>query len=89
MNRVLFVLTSHDKLGDTGRPTGWYLPEVSHVWAPVVDAGFAVDFASPQGGKAPMDPGSYKLDDPLNRRLLEDAGSAEREAGRDPAARGG
>jgi hypothetical protein len=23
--KVLFVLTSHDKLGDTGKPTGWYL----------------------------------------------------------------
>ena len=23
--KVLFVLTSHNKLGDTGKPTGWYL----------------------------------------------------------------
>lgn len=23
--KVLFVLTSHDKMGDTGNPTGWYL----------------------------------------------------------------
>jgi len=23
--KVLFVLTSHDKLGETGKPTGWYL----------------------------------------------------------------
>ena len=23
--KVLVVLTSHDKLGDTGHPTGWYL----------------------------------------------------------------
>ena len=23
--KVLFVLTSHDKMGDTGKPTGWYL----------------------------------------------------------------
>jgi len=23
--KVLVVLTSHDKLGDTGKPTGWYL----------------------------------------------------------------
>ena len=28
--RVLFVLTSHDRLGDTGRATGYYLSEVSH-----------------------------------------------------------
>lgn len=24
--KVLFVLTSHNKLGNTGKPTGWYLP---------------------------------------------------------------
>lgn len=23
--KVLFVLTSHDKMGNTGKPTGWYL----------------------------------------------------------------
>lgn len=23
--KVLIVLTSHGKLGDTGKPTGWYL----------------------------------------------------------------
>lgn len=23
--KVLFVLTSNSKLGDTGKPTGWYL----------------------------------------------------------------
>merc|ERR1711939_885499 len=25
--KVLFVLTSHDQMGNTGKPTGWYLPE--------------------------------------------------------------
>ncbi|MGD8482398.1 MAG: type 1 glutamine amidotransferase domain-containing protein, partial [Gammaproteobacteria bacterium] len=28
--RVLFVVTSHGQLGDTGKPTGYFLPEVSH-----------------------------------------------------------
>lgn len=23
--KILVVLTSHDKLGETGKPTGWYL----------------------------------------------------------------
>lgn len=73
MKRVLFVITSHDTLGQTGRPTGWYLPEVSHVWAPLIDAGYAVDFTSPQGGAAPMDPGSLKREDPLNARFLDEA----------------
>jgi putative intracellular protease/amidase len=73
MQRALFVVTSHSVLGSTGKPTGWYLPEVSHVWAPLVDAGWTVDFASPAGGAAPMDPSSRKLEEPFNRRLLADA----------------
>ncbi|MGL5019323.1 MAG: type 1 glutamine amidotransferase domain-containing protein, partial [Luteolibacter sp.] len=28
--RILFVLTSHDKKGDTGKPTGFFLSEVTH-----------------------------------------------------------
>jgi len=23
--KILVILTSHDKLGDTGKPTGWFL----------------------------------------------------------------
>lgn len=32
MKKVLFVVTSHDKKGDTGQPTGYYLAEVTHPW---------------------------------------------------------
>jgi hypothetical protein len=32
MKKVLFVVTSHDKKGDTGQPTGYYLAEVAHPW---------------------------------------------------------
>ncbi|KAA8574777.1 hypothetical protein EYC84_004026 [Monilinia fructicola] len=28
--KVLFVLTSHDQMGSSGKPTGWYLPELAH-----------------------------------------------------------
>ena len=31
--KILFVVTSHDKLGETGEKTGYYLGEVSHPWA--------------------------------------------------------
>lgn len=70
--RALIVITSHDQLGTTGKKTGWYLSEVSHVYFPLVSAGFQVDFASPKGGAAPMDEGSRKLEDAENRRFLED-----------------
>ncbi len=73
MKKALIVLTSHATLGNTGKPTGWYLPEVSHIYFPLLEAGFEVDFASPKGGAAPMDPPSDKREDPLNRRFMEDA----------------
>ena len=58
--RALIVLTSHDRLGDTEKSTGFYLSEVTHVYYPLVEAGFEVDFASPNGGAAPLDEASQK-----------------------------
>ena len=52
--RALFVLTSHGQLGDTDKPTGWYLPEVAHPYRVFRCAGFECDFVSPKGGKAPI-----------------------------------
>ncbi len=69
--KVLFVVTSIDKMGISGEPTGYYLSEVSHPWQVVVDAGYEVDFASPQGGKAPAD--GVDLSDAVNKRFVEDA----------------
>jgi putative intracellular protease/amidase len=67
--RVLFVLTSHAQLGNTGKATGFYLPEVTHPEAVFERAGIEVEFVSPQGGKAPMT--GENLDDPLDRAFLE------------------
>ncbi|EGS21780.1 putative heat shock protein [Thermochaetoides thermophila DSM 1495] len=58
--KVLVVLTSHDKLGDTGKPTGWYLPELAHPYSILASHGFDFDFASPKGGPAPVDPASVE-----------------------------
>lgn len=55
MKRIVFVLTNHGRKGNTGQPTGFYLPEAAHPWAILDTAGYAVDFLSPQGGAAPMD----------------------------------
>jgi putative intracellular protease/amidase len=68
--KVLIVLTSHDTLGNTGKETGFYLPEVTHPDAVFEAAGFAVDFVSPKGGKAPMV--GVDLQDPLNKAFLDD-----------------
>ncbi|CAF3851725.1 unnamed protein product [Rotaria sordida] len=51
--KVLFVLTSHDKLLN-GHPTGWYLPEAAHPYY-ALEPYFKIDWASPRGGKAPLD----------------------------------
>ena len=53
--KVLFVLTSNQKLGDTGRKTGAHAEEISTPYYVLQDAGFEVEFASPQGGEAPLD----------------------------------
>lgn len=69
--KVLIVVTSHGQLGTTGKPTGYYLPEVSHPYAKFAELGIQVDVASPKGGKAPMDETSRDLKDPVNRKLLD------------------
>ena len=69
--KVLIVLTSHDKLGDTGKETGFYLPEVSHPVAEFDRAGLTVDYVSPKGGKAPMI--GIDLEDPLNAAFLDNS----------------
>ena len=70
MKKILFVVTSHDKKGSTGAPTGYYLGEVSHAWQVLKNAGYEIDFVSPQGGKAPVD--GFNLDDAVNRAFWED-----------------
>ncbi|MFD7406661.1 type 1 glutamine amidotransferase domain-containing protein [Streptomyces sp. NPDC059866] len=52
--RMLYVLTSHDVLGDGGRPTGFHLGETVQPWLIACAAGYEVDFASVMGGKPPM-----------------------------------
>lgn len=58
--RILMVLTSNDKLGETGEQTGWYLPEVAHPHWIFVKAGYKLTYASIQGGVAPIDEGSIE-----------------------------
>ena len=56
--KVLFVLTSHDKLGDTGHKTGFWVEEFAAPYYVLADAGVDVTLASPAGGKPPIDPNS-------------------------------
>lgn len=52
------VLTSHDKLGDTGKKTGFWLEEFAAPYYVFEDAGVTLTLASPLGGQPPLDPSS-------------------------------
>lgn len=69
--KVLFVVTSHDKLGNTNNLTGYYLSEVSHPWSVLVGAGYEIDFVSPKGGKAPAE--AVDLADEINKTFWENS----------------
>ncbi len=65
--KILFVVTSHDKLGDTGEKTGYHLSEVTHPWKVLHDAGYEIDFVSPKGGHAPVT--AFDLSDEINKEF--------------------
>ena len=52
--RILMVVTSTDKLGVTGKSTGYELTELSRAYYIFQVNGFASDIASPLGGKPPV-----------------------------------
>jgi putative intracellular protease/amidase len=68
MPHAVLFLTSHNQLGDTGRTTGWYLPEAAHPWKVFTDAGWTVSYVSPSGGQPRMD--GADLNDPVQAEFL-------------------
>lgn len=60
--KVLFVLTSHSELGDTGKKTGFWIEEFASPYYALADAGVDITIASPKGGKPPIDPSSETPD---------------------------
>ncbi|MBN0988951.1 type 1 glutamine amidotransferase domain-containing protein [Amphritea pacifica] len=72
---ILFVLTSHDALGDTGEKTGFWIEEFAAPYYVLADAGADITLASPAGGLPPIDPKSaleeFQTDD--TRRFDQDA----------------
>jgi putative intracellular protease/amidase len=72
--KILMVLTSHDRMGDTGAKTGFWLEEFAAPYYVFKDAGASITLTSPAGGHPPLDP---KSDDPsaqttATRRFKED-----------------
>lgn len=60
--KILMVLTSHDKLGNTGEKTGFWLEEFAAPYFVLKDAGADITLASPKGGQPPLDPKSDAAD---------------------------
>ena len=59
---ILMVMTSHDKLGDTGKKTGFWLEEFAAPYYTLNEAGANLTVVSPQGGQPPLDPKSDEAD---------------------------
>ncbi|MEL7213087.1 MAG: type 1 glutamine amidotransferase domain-containing protein [Pseudomonadota bacterium] len=72
---ILMILTSHDKMGDTGEKTGLWLEEFAAPFYVFQDAGATITLASPKGGAAPIDPRSETDDAQTDatKRYYEDA----------------
>ena len=68
MEKILFVVTSHGELGDTGKKTGYFLSEVTHPWS-VLSQKYEIDVVSPKGGRPPVD--GFDLNDPINRKYWD------------------
>ena len=60
--RILMIVTSHDKMGDTGHKTGIWLEELAAPYFRFRDAGADITLASPKGGQPPLDPNSQVPD---------------------------
>ena len=73
--KILMVLTSHDKLGSTGRKTGFWLEEFAAPYYVFKDADASVTLASPLGGQPPLDPSSdiASAQTDATRRFKDDA----------------
>ena len=67
-HRALEVATNHGVL-DIGKPTGVFASELTAAYYAFVDAGMAVDVASPAGGVIPVDPLSVN---PIIRAASDD-----------------
>jgi putative intracellular protease/amidase len=59
--KILFVVTSHDQLGSTGKKTGLWIEEFAAPYYFLTSQGATITIASPKGGQAPIDP---KSDEP-------------------------
>jgi len=77
--KILMVLTSHSRLGDTSKKTGFWLEELATPYYTFKQAGAEVTLASPHGGRAPIDPSSESEGSSTKetRRFMDDIQAQE------------
>lgn len=75
MKRILFIVTSAAEIGPHKRKTGYFFTEVAHPYHEFIKQGYAVDFATPQGGMAPYD--AYDAKDPVMKKFYDSQGFAD------------
>lgn len=78
--KILMILTSHDRLGDSGQKTGFWLEELAAPYYVFKDAGAQIVLASPAGGQPPLDPKSSEPDSQTDstRRFQADSDAQTR-----------
>ncbi len=62
--KIVIVLTSHSKLGNTDQKTGFWIEEFATPYYLFKEAGVQITLATPNGGQPPIDP---KSDTPENQ----------------------
>jgi putative intracellular protease/amidase len=88
-NRILMIVTSNSRMGDSGKTTGLWAEEFAVPYYALTDAGADVVIASPAGGAAPIDATSLKPkgeNDPAVERYLGDTATQARLAATQRAA---
>ncbi|MCI1554354.1 MAG: type 1 glutamine amidotransferase domain-containing protein [Levilactobacillus sp.] len=78
LKKMLIVLTNTTRYGQTTDPTGLWLSEATEFALLVQQAGYQVDYVSPQGGFVPLDPRSMKYTDEEIMTVYETADFQQR-----------
>lgn len=79
--KILIVVTSNSRMGDTNRPTGIWAEELILPYYTLLEAGLTVELASPLGGPVPFDPASLRPqgnNPPLIERFLADSNAQDK-----------
>lgn len=71
VKHVLFIVTNAETIGPNQRATGFFFPEIAHPFEALDEAGIAVEYASPHGGKPPED--GFDGNDAAQSGFLESA----------------